>query len=162
MSTRPPTRSSKSPRATSRPSRRSSYTCTWRPGRSGTPGLPPAATGPAPMMLNLPSPPAGPPPKSFDAWGPLCRPTTPSSSTASLGSSPPVAWRAPMRCFHASTMNTRCPKHTRRCSWGRSCPPGPGLLRTSSISSPQGARSPLAAPCTSSPEPSWRPGSPGA
>ena len=23
------------------------------------------------MMLNLPSPPAGPPPKSFDAWGPL-------------------------------------------------------------------------------------------
>ena len=30
-----------------------------------------AATGPAPLMLNLPSPPAGPPPKSFDAWGPL-------------------------------------------------------------------------------------------
>ena len=30
-----------------------------------------ADTGPAPAMLNLPSPPAGPPPKSFDAWGPL-------------------------------------------------------------------------------------------
>ena len=40
-STRPPTRSSRSPRATSRPSRRSSYTCIWRPGHSGTPGRPP-------------------------------------------------------------------------------------------------------------------------
>ena len=30
-----------------------------------------AAAGQAPMMLSLPSPPAGPPPKSFDAWGPL-------------------------------------------------------------------------------------------
>ena len=30
-----------------------------------------AATGPAPLMLNLPSAAAGPPPKSFDAWGPL-------------------------------------------------------------------------------------------
>ena len=27
-----------------------------------------AATGPQPAMLSLPSPPAGPPPKSFDAW----------------------------------------------------------------------------------------------
>ena len=30
-----------------------------------------ASTAPAPAMLNLPSPPAGPPPKSFEAWGPL-------------------------------------------------------------------------------------------
>ena len=45
-----------------------------RPGCSSSPTAAPAAlaaTGPAPLMLNLPSPPAGPPPKSFDAWGPL-------------------------------------------------------------------------------------------
>ena len=30
-----------------------------------------AAAGQAPLMLSLPSQPAGPPPKSFDAWGPL-------------------------------------------------------------------------------------------
>ncbi|CAE7884155.1 POLA2, partial [Symbiodinium sp. KB8] len=40
-------------------------------GRLVEPPAAAAATGPAPMMLSLPSPPAGPPPKSFDAWGPL-------------------------------------------------------------------------------------------
>ena len=30
-----------------------------------------ASTAPAPALLNLPAPPAGPPPKSFEAWGPL-------------------------------------------------------------------------------------------
>ena len=36
---------------------------------TGTPAG--ASTAPAPAMLNLPSPPAGPPSKSFEAWGPL-------------------------------------------------------------------------------------------
>ena len=89
-------------------------------GRLVEPPAAAAATGPAPMMLSLPSPPAGPSAQVLLMPGaPWCRPTTPSSSTASLGSSPPVAWRAPMRCFPASTMNTRCLKHTRRFSWGR-------------------------------------------
>ena len=60
-STRPPTQSSKSPRATSRPSRRSSYTCTWRPGRSGTPGRPPEP------QLFAPRPHRRPPAQRHDA-----------------------------------------------------------------------------------------------